>query len=246
MRRLLTPPPKNIPDIAPTSNPRGLALRFLLSTDEHHHTDIITHSTPLFPTRTGEDFLAMLRAIGDGTIETFLSANPSAAGFVKEPKPFPASFATATYWGVNAFVLVSANGERKAVRYRIVPEAGERSLSDEELQGLGESYLFDEIVKRLGSEAGTIGFKLMAQVAREGDATDDATLLWGEDRQVVELGRVVMETLLGKAESDRMQKGVIFDPIPRVEGVEVSDDPLLEVRAGVYLISGRERRAAGE
>jgi catalase len=37
---------------------------------------------------------------------------------------------------------------------------------------------------------------------------------------------------------------IIFDPIPRVEGVESSDDPLLEDRANVYLISGKERREA--
>ena len=30
----------------------------------------------------------------------------------------------------------------------------------------------------------------------------------------------------------------------RVEGVEASDDPLLDVRAAVYLISGKGRRAA--
>jgi len=37
---------------------------------------------------------------------------------------------------------------------------------------------------------------------------------------------------------------IIFDPIPRVEGVESSEDPLLEDRANVYLISGKERREA--
>jgi len=34
------------------------------------------------------------------------------------------------------------------------------------------------------------------------------------------------------------------DPIPRVDGIEASADPLLELRAAVYLISGRRRRAA--
>jgi catalase len=29
-----------------------------------------------------------------------------------------------------------------------------------------------------------------------------------------------------------------------VQGIEPSDDPLLEFRAAVYLISGRQRRAA--
>jgi catalase len=40
------------------------------------------------------------------------------------------------------------------------------------------------------------------------------------------------------------QKQVIFDPIPRLAGIEPSDDPLLELRAAVYLISGRKRRTA--
>jgi catalase len=40
------------------------------------------------------------------------------------------------------------------------------------------------------------------------------------------------------------QKKIIFDPIPRVEGIEASADPLLELRAAIYLISGRRRRAA--
>jgi catalase len=40
------------------------------------------------------------------------------------------------------------------------------------------------------------------------------------------------------------QKYAIFDPIPRVEGVDASDDPLLEMRAALYLLSGKQRRAA--
>ena len=42
------------------------------------------------------------------------------------------------------------------------------------------------------------------------------------------------------------QQRIIFDPIPRVEGIEPSDDPLLELRAAVYLLSGRRRREAGK
>jgi catalase len=42
------------------------------------------------------------------------------------------------------------------------------------------------------------------------------------------------------------QQHIIFDPIPRVDGIEPSADPLLELRAAAYLLSGRERRAAKE
>jgi len=49
-----------IPDDDPNANPRGLAIRFSLA--EHVHTDIISHSTDGFPTRTGQEFLEFLRA----------------------------------------------------------------------------------------------------------------------------------------------------------------------------------------
>jgi catalase len=42
------------------------------------------------------------------------------------------------------------------------------------------------------------------------------------------------------------QQRTIFDPIPRLDGIAPSNDPLLEVRAAVYLMSGRRRRAAPE
>jgi catalase len=59
---------------------------------------------------------------------------------------------------------------------------------------------------------------------------------------VIELGVVKIEELV--PENAKEQKHIIFDPIPRVKGVEPSADPLLEMRAAVYLLSGRERRAA--
>jgi hypothetical protein len=37
------------------------------------------------------------------------------------------------------------------------------------------------------------------------------------------------------------QKRIIFDPIPRVDGIEPSEDPLLELRAAIYLLSGRRQ-----
>ncbi|GAB7325672.1 hypothetical protein MBLNU13_g09648t2 [Cladosporium sp. NU13] len=232
----------HIPDTDPNANPRGLALRFLLSADEHKHTDIIAHSTPFFPTRTGEGFLAMLRALGDGSIGSFLEATPSAAAFVQAPKPSPVSFATEKYFGVNAFTLVSAEGGRTSVRYRIAPEAGVQTLAEEDVKGKSETYLFDEIPQRL--EGSSIEFKLLAQIARAGDPTDDATQHWPGDREVVELGTIELKEILSEEESRKLEKYVIFDPIPRVEGVEASDDPLLDVRAAVYLISGKGRRAA--
>jgi len=79
-------------------------------------------------------------------------------------------------------------------------------------------------------------------VAEEGDVTDDATAYWPEDRKVVDLGTLRLEALVGDGAAE--QKQMNFDAIPKTQGLERSADPLLDVRAAVCLVSGRERRAA--
>jgi catalase len=74
------------------------------------------------------------------------------------------------------------------------------------------------------------------------DTVDDATIHWPEDRTLLELGTVVLTEPV--SDNDHEQKQIIFDPIPRVDGIDPSNDPLLELRAAVYLLSGRRRRAA--
>jgi catalase len=79
-------------------------------------------------------------------------------------------------------------------------------------------------------------------VSREGDIVDDATIHWPEDRQLIELGRLQLTEVV--AGNEQQQQKIIFDPIPRVDGIEPSEDPLLELRAAIYLLSGRRRRQA--
>lgn len=51
---------------------------------------------------------------------------------------------------------------------------------------------------------------------------------------------------MAKAPDDETHRRIIFDPIPRVDGIEPSGDPLLDLRAAIYLLSGRRRRQATE
>ena len=67
---------------------------------------------------------------------------------------------------------------------------------------------------------------------------------WPAERKVVELGTIALTERV--AADAHEQKTTIFDPIPRLDGIGPSDDPLLELRAASYLISGRRRRAAPE
>jgi catalase len=76
------------------------------------------------------------------------------------------------------------------------------------------------------------------------DVVDDATIYWPEERKQLELGTIALTAPV--PDDAHEQKQIIFDPIPRVDGIEPSADPLLELRAAIYLMSGRRHRAAPE
>jgi catalase len=235
-----------IPDSVPEANPRGFAIRFNLA--EHVHTDIVSHSTDGFPTRDGKEFLEFLKAVGASgpdvpspkPVEVFLGSHPAALAFVQAPKPFPSSLARETYFGVTAFAFTNAAGETRFGRYRIVPEDGNAYLTAEQVAGLDPNYHYGEIAERVGR--GPIRFKVLVQVAAPGDTTDDATVHWPESRELVDLGTIALTEVV--PDTLAQQKRIIFDPIPRVDGIEPSADPLLELRAAIYLLSGRRRRTA--
>lgn len=207
---------------------------------ERKHTDIIAHSTPFFPVKTGQGFLDFLHAIGDGSIGQYLADNPAAAAFVQAPKPTPAGLDKEKYFGVNAFKLIDTDGKETIVRYQIVPEATEEFLDAEAVAKKDPQFLYQGIQDTI--KQGPVRFKFNAQVAENGDVTNDATVHWPESRKIVTLGTITLNSVAEDTLGE--QKKIIFDPIPRVNGVEPSDDPLLDMRATLYLISGRERRAA--
>jgi catalase len=234
-----------IPDNDPNANPRGFALRFHLA--EHVHTDIVGHSTDGFPTRTGQEFLEFLRAVAasdpskpsPSPIEEFLGAHPKALAFVQTPKPAPSSFARESYFGVTAMRFTNRDGVSRYGRYRIVPEAGTDHLPDAIAAAKSANFLFDELAERIAQ--GPVAFRILAQLANDGDTVDDATIHWPEDRTVLDLGTITLTEPV--PDNAQEQKHIIFDPIPRVDGIDPSEDPLLELRAAIYLLSGRRRRA---
>jgi len=235
----------NDPQIA---SPRGCAIRFQLG--EHVHTDIVAHSHDGFPTRTAEEFEEFLHALAasdpsrphPNAIEQYLGAHPKALQFVQAPKPLPTSFARESFFAVSAVKFTAAGGTSRYGRFRILPELGNDYLDASAAAALGPNFLFDEIKQRVAK--GPIKFRIVVQLAQEGDIVDDATVRWPESRPQIKFGEVALNALL--ADSDAQQRRIIFDPIPRVDGIEASADPLFQPRADLYLLSGRRRRVANE
>ena len=234
-----------IPDNDPArSGPRGIAIRFHLA--DYIHTDLVAHSTNGFPVRTGEEFLEFLRAaaaFGAGRPEAlgaFLAANPSAKQFVETPKPIPTSFVREAFFAVTSFQFTNGDGVSRHGRFRIRPEAGTEYLSNEDAAAKPENFLFDEIGQRLAKEPVRLG--VFVQLAGPGDDVADASVTWPVSRTEVPFGTITLTAQVDDQVPERRK--MIFDPVPRVDGIGSSGDPLTEVRSDIYLLSGRRRRAA--
>jgi catalase len=234
-----------IPDNDPQrSGPRGFAVRFHLG--DHVHTDIIGHSANGFPVRTGEEFLEFLRAAaaaGTGKPEAmgaFLATHPNAKRYVETPKPIPSSFAREAFFAVTAFRFTNAQGVTRHGRFRIRPEQGTEYLSDQEAAKKSANFLFDEIGPRLARGPSRLG--IFVQMAEAGDDVANASVAWPESRAEVPFGTLTLTARVDDQEPERRK--IIFDPDPRVDGIDPSGDPLTQVRSDLYLLSGRRRRAA--
>jgi catalase len=200
-----------------------------------------------FPVRTAEEFLEFLNALiatdpagpHPNAIEQFLGTHPAALTFVQIPKPIPSSFARESFFAVSAFRFINAQGVSRYGRYRVLPVAGNEHLDEARAAAQTPNFLFDEIQERLAK--GPVKFRIVVQLAEDGDTVDDATVRWPEDRPQRSFGEISLTEIT--PDNAREQQQVIFDPIPRVDGIEASADPLFEPRANVYLMAGRRRRS---
>lgn len=225
---------------------RGMAVKLRWDGGE---TDILATTVPTFATRTPEDFLELLRLrrpdpeTGQPDMEKLgawlgehSEAGPAIqAVLMKEPLR---SFATAPYFSPHAFGLVDSGDNRTWVRWRFAPEAGEERIPDDDARALGRDYLHDELAERLSG--GTIALELELQLASDDDPLDDPTRAWDDEgHDVVTGGRLEIGELADDPERDGHID--VFDPNRVVDGIELSDDPILRARREAYSVSAYRR-----
>lgn len=233
-----------IPDNTPNAGPRGMAIRFKLPNGDD--TDIIALSVNGFAVSTGEEFLALQKAVAatDPTkphpwpIEGFLGTHPNALRFVKGTQVVPASFATESFFAQDAFIFVNKAGVKQAVRYQIIPFAGQHDLSDEEAKTKPEGFLFDDLKTRLA--AGPIQYHLVVQLPNAGDPTKDPSIIWPADRKTVDMGTISIISVVPN--SDAAEAALAFDPTDLTDGIELSDDPFPSLRSKVYALASSYRQ----
>ncbi len=237
-----------VPDNSHNAGPRGMAVRFTLPGGGL--TDVEGQAHNGFAVGTGEEFLALVKAAAatdpsrphPWPIEAFLGAHPRALKFVQGTAVVPASFGTAAYFSNNAFVFVNKDGVKQAGRYQFLPLAARRDLSDDEAKAMSPNFLSEELRRRLAN--GPVKFRLVVQLANAGDPTNDASLVWPDDRRTIEMGTISVTSVV--ADSDTAQKALVFFPTALTDGIELSDDPLPALRTSAYALSFARRQQASQ
>jgi catalase len=232
-----------LPDASDMASPHGMAIRFTLP--DGSSTDIVSISANAFPVATPEDFLAFLQAAGQSgptapkptPIEKFLSTHPAAVRYVTTPRSAPVSFGTLAFYGVNAFKFTNAKGVSRYARYQILPLAGSHALSGAQAAKADANYLMDELPLRIAKAP--VKFRLVAQLANEEDASNDPTVVWPAERELVVLGTIALTNTVKDQVS--AQKAIMFNPLTLPPGIEPSADPVLLARPAAYAVSFGQR-----
>jgi len=152
---------------------------------------------------------------------------------VQDVQPLPTSFASLAYFGNNAFIMVDSAGVKRAIRYQILPAAGITTLDSAAAAKAGPNYLFEDLPRRLAK--GPVKFRLVAQLANPGDQTKDGSMVWPDDRKLVELGTISLTAVAPN--NEELQKSLTYNPIFLSAGIQLSDDPLVPLRSAVYALS---------
>ena len=228
-----------VADGAP-GNPKGMAIKFHLPGGAE--VDMVILAVKFFPVATGEQFRDLLVAISESPpgapkptkLDEFSASHPAfPASFGSAPTPN--SFADQEYHGIDAFILVDKEGHRQAVRYVMTPEKSV-PLTAEEAAKKPANFLVDDLPQRIATKP--VVFHLKAQLAAPGDQTQDPSKPWPDDRKVVDLGVLTLDT---PVDTLTAQKSLLFLPNRLTDGIEISDDRLPVIRSEVYVLAFARR-----
>ncbi len=229
------------------STVRGLGLQFSLSDGEQWRTAMI--NLPVFPFKNPRAFYDNLVASqpdptthqpDPAKMAAFVAKNPetvTALGIIRNHPP-SSGFDNSTFYGLNAFRFIAADGASTPVRWTLVPvesyEAGTTGASQ------AQNFLFDALIATILQHP--LQWHLVITLGQPGDPTDDATIPWPQGRQQVDVGTITLDSV--ESEETSPARDINFDPLVLPVGIQPSDDPLLSARSAIY--SQSFTRRAGE
>ncbi|NVB83363.1 MAG: catalase family peroxidase [Kofleriaceae bacterium] len=238
----------NAPDTDPSS--RGMALELRLPDGTRQHFTMI--NTPMFFAKTPRTFLDRNTALtpdprtgrpNPNRLAEFVRTHPDILRHMRylEAHGPPPSYTNATFYGVHTFHFIDRGERSTSVRFRFVPDDGERWLTREELATMPHDFLEKALFERLAKGPAT--WQMIVTVGKPGDTETDPTTLWPREREEYRAGTLTLESAM--AQKGGVCEPINYDPLVMTDGIAPSADPVLLFRSPSYRASF-ERRSHGK
>jgi catalase len=228
------------PDTAKSG--RGMALEFRLPGGAIHHMTML--NTPVFGAASPRTFLDLMVAQRPDPVtgkpdpeklKAFKASHPDSLAqsqYLTSNNP-PASYASSAYWSVHTFKFIDKKDKTTLVRWRFVPQEGEKRLTDDELKTAGANFLEQGLISR--SQQGPVRWDMVLTIGVAGDPEDNPTLAWPEERKQVKVGTLTIKTAM--AQKGAECEAINFDPLVMADGIAPTADPVLLFRSPAYAVS---------
>ena len=227
-------------------SPRGMALEFRLPDGGLHHMTMI--HTPMFfaavPQTFLDKFIALARdpATGKPDMAKFKDFarshrdNDGQAKFLSENNP-PPSYVNCAFYGIHTFKFINRKGETTLVKFRFVPQDGEKQLSNAELEAAPRDFLEKALIAR--TTKGPVRWDMILTIGEAGDPEANPTILWPTTRREIKAGTLTITSAMPSAEAGSYK--INYDPLVMADGIAPTDDPVLLFRSPSYAISYTRR-----
>ena len=175
--------------------PRGMALEFRLADGRKQHMTMI--NSPIFFAIVPKTFLDNLLAAkpdpatgkpDPAALKEFAATHPDSAGMTKfyaDHNP-PPSYANSAFFGIHTFKFIDKNNKTTLVKWRFVPEDGEKELTNAELTSMPRDFLEQALIDRV--KQGPVKWDMWVTIGEPGDPETDPTVLWPSDRKEFKAG----------------------------------------------------------
>ncbi|MBI3480271.1 MAG: catalase family peroxidase [Nitrosomonadales bacterium] len=232
------------PDTA--KSPRGLALEFRLPGNNLQHMTML--NTPIFGAIQPHTFVDLMVATKPDPatgkpdpekIKAFKATHPdnlAQADYLAKNNP-PAAYSSSSFWGIHTFKFTNRNKKTTLVRWQFVPQDGEKRLTDDELKSSPPNFLEQALIDR--SKKGPVRWDMMVTIGEAGDTEDNPTVAWPDSRRQIKAGTLTITSAMPQqgAECEKIN----FDPLVMADGIEATNDPILQFRSQAYAVSFSKR-----
>ncbi len=232
------------PDTA--RSPRGMALEFNLPNNELQHMTML--NTPVFgaaqPSTFYDQMVAMTPDPATGKpdpekMKEFKATHPDSlaqADFLAKNNP-PVSYANSDFYGIHTFKFVNGSNKTTLVRWRFVPHDGVKRLTDAEMKSMPPNFLEQTLIDR--TKKGPVRWDMVIAIGQPGDPVTNPTLAWPADRKEVKVGTLTISSAM--PQHGAACESINYDPLVMSDGIEATDDPILQFRSPAYAISYSKR-----